>query len=330
MELLNWVFGSVVTVVLASTVVIIIRKGFQIMSNRPAKPRQARPPQNITKLNDYVWQLKPPTGESKVDIIFFHGLQLDDFEDAFWKTWRAQGSEELVWPREWMGENFKTARILSISYNSCAMKSQGQTDMDILGENLVTDIVLDSEYNIGQNCPVFLVGHSLGGLVIKQLIISTFVQKSECNEERDRVKLKRIEKFHQNLKGVFYYATPHQGSKIADLTGLLVSNNPILELLKTLNTKRARINEHFRKYRENLDVKAYAVAENLPMQYGPFNGIVVEEASARFDIGSFYTIQTADHISVCKAASEADGVVRLLKQFIIENMPSGPDLDRTP
>lgn len=67
-----------------------------------------------------------------------------------------------------------------------------------------------------------------------------------------------------NFKGVFYYATPHGGSEVADLESRILRTNPILSLLTTLNNKRGRINEEFREHRTKLEANAYVIAECQP------------------------------------------------------------------
>merc|ERR1711874_466748 len=55
--------------------------------------------------------------------------------------------------------------------------------------------------------PVIFVGHSMGGLIIKQIL--TRAQESEEDSLKDLV---------NNTKGVVFYSTPHDGSQIASLS----------------------------------------------------------------------------------------------------------------
>lgn len=136
--------------------------------------------------------------------------------------------------------------------------SDGQPDMYSLGENFVNDII-----NLGQDCPVFLVGHSLGGLVLKQFILSAIRIRNGNNTRLEE----RITKFLKNWKGVYYYATPHGGAEIANLASRLPNMSPILELLKTLSRDTRRINEEFREQRAKLNKTAFAVGEGLPTPF---------------------------------------------------------------
>jgi hypothetical protein len=219
----------------------------------------------IIQVNDSVWELYSPSRMPAVEIIFFHGLQMGDYENAFWKTWRAEDEKahkNVLWPRDWLSQIVPNARMFSISYNSSATRPDVQPDMYALGENLVDDIILDKKRNIGQNCPVILVGHSLGGLVIKQFVLSAMAAKDGGHSDAEK---ERVDHFLENLKGVFFYATPHSGSEKADLASTIKNTNPILELLKTLNNDIARINSEFTQHRKNLGVRTGCIAECQPV-----------------------------------------------------------------
>ncbi|CAM6092098.1 unnamed protein product [Calypogeia fissa] len=278
-------------------------------------------PSGITKLNDSVWELYSPKWTPEVQIIFFHGLQPGDFENAFWRTWASTDNEQLVWPQKWLTIKFPLARMLSVSYNSSAKSDAGQTDMYALGENLVTDIITHLE--CGQNCPVFLVGHSLGGIVIKQFILSAIKMKYLLDPDQQKMDIQRISTFLDNFNGAFFYATPHGGSRIADFASLLQQSSKVLGLLRTLNTQRARINDEFRQQRRNWKARTYGVAEHLPTTYLGFNEVVVEEPSGRRDVDGFYIHTAGDHFTVCQARDENDSaVIGKLTKFITDTLPS--------
>ncbi|KAG6550864.1 hypothetical protein Mapa_007478 [Marchantia paleacea] len=65
-------------------------------------------------------------------------------------------------------------RVLAVSYNSKIQLSAkvGNVDTDdyLLSENLVQNLILDNQ-GVGQSLPIILVGHDLGGILLKQLIL---------------------------------------------------------------------------------------------------------------------------------------------------------------
>jgi hypothetical protein len=183
----------------------------------------------------------PPT----VEIVFIHGLQLSGFKDAYWKTWIVRGEDgnELpnvnCWPMTWLAEEFPGARILSLSYDSSAVKKvdQGMMDVYALGEKLVQEMV--GIARVGQhNCPVVFVCHSLGGLVVKKIVCT-----ANSKFSRDQ----RYIDFLQNIKGFHFYATPHDGSKLADLADKVpfLKKSALVPFLKVINDHIGRLNQEF-------------------------------------------------------------------------------------
>ncbi|CAM6103689.1 unnamed protein product [Calypogeia fissa] len=251
-----------------------------------------------------------------MEIIFFPGLQLEDVSNSFWKTWLAMDDEHVVWPKEVLSTMFPTARILCISYNSFTAEVAGQndkSDIDILGESLVHDIIQDRNHNIGQHCPVFLVGHSLGGTVIKKFVLSAY---EKCDLFNNGNFEEDIDAFLENISGIFYYAAPNGGSRIAELASQIPSSSPILELLKKVNAASGTINEEFRQQHVNLIVPSFVVAEGCKTHYGAFDAMVVDEASAQLDVEKSYVHTTANHFTVCRAKSVEDVAIEMLVKFI--------------
>ncbi|CAM6100429.1 unnamed protein product [Calypogeia fissa] len=294
-------------------------------------------PPGVTKINSSLYQLYAPPGpgQSEVDIIFFHGLQLGDYRAAYYDTWF---NGNVCWPQTFLGEQtLINARIFSISYDSSARKTnaEGYGDVYTIAENLVADIIDNKEVAMGRLCPVILVGHSLGGLVIKKILLMTCEIKcsSDPQQPQDLEKITRYDDFIRQVRGVFYYATPHQGSILADRALWLPGNSQVLQFLKTLSNDTARLNDHFRKFRSKHNIQASTIAESLPTRrffafwrLFPVSAIVVVEASARFDTFDHYTSTTADHITVCKPPDMNDNRFSKLREFIKGNMPQGQQL----
>ena len=122
-------------------------------------------------VRDTVYVLyEPPEGTPRtMDVIFIHGLQLGDYRQAWLTTWQSKqdDGQKFCWPEIFLGQDFPGARVLSVSYDSAARKAhdKGRHDLVAIGEALAS--VLQEE-DVGE-VPVFFVGHSLGGLVLKQV-----------------------------------------------------------------------------------------------------------------------------------------------------------------
>ncbi|BBN18091.1 protein SERAC1 [Marchantia polymorpha subsp. ruderalis] len=314
------------------------------VSNRFWQP--AIPPDRSAhrKINDSLYMLydfassngayEDPT----VDIIFFHGLQVLDYHNAYWKTWTSKAQADngadqidICWPEKWLGPDLGDARIFSVTYDSVLLRgrSVGKQDVLAIGDNFVADIILNASGigpKVGQNCPVILVGHSLGGIMIKRFISSARRRKAELEEGQSR---REVERFLNNVKGTFFYSTPHHGANLASwATKIPDANSEVLDLLLVLSKQTEGLNEAFRCWRQEANVGSYNICEALPTcKLGLNVGMVVEEASSRCDGDGFSKVQ-ADHFTVCKPPSKVDNRYEALRGFIEEY--AGVDETRRP
>ena len=209
------------------------------------------------QISDYIYEVCNPTeGRPSVELVFFHGLQLDGSEDAHITTWLSRDRSQL-W-LNWLLTDFPNARILLVSYDAAAKRtdSKGITDMYITTENMVHEL-LGMHARIGQDgCPVIFVCHCLGGLVMQELCVKaeSMLNQDSSNESLDNLLW--------NIKGFFYYATPHQGSGIADDASTEWPLGLLFKNMTFLNKYTARRNEDYRKLRRKRGWITFKVGEN--------------------------------------------------------------------
>ncbi|KAL3689079.1 hypothetical protein R1sor_015388 [Riccia sorocarpa] len=289
------------------------------------------------RLTDYVYELLPEANPD-VEIVFFHGLQMEGSppEYSHWRTWKMRKSNdcwpETLLPRMLNGERDGNhsgikPRVLSVSYEARPDPGKygdgtGSSDDYRISECLVNDIGL----HVGQRneVPVFLVGHDLGGILIKRLVMMLEVEGATNPDEEKRIK---ILKFLGNLKCVFFFATPHSGSRAIEAMAAKINENEanqMLRFMKVLDKRTSRTNEEFRKFRERTDKKSgftsHAVHAAHKTNEGGFqNVLVVPEGSARCDVDSFYSVR-ANHFSVCQPKDESSSSVKLLCNRIKEEV----------
>ncbi|KAG0600427.1 hypothetical protein M758_11G033300 [Ceratodon purpureus] len=273
------------------------------------------PPDGIKKISDSVYVLREPTEPLEIEIVFIHGLQLSDYSEAFWRTWVVEKKDKdgrrICWPKEWLGDAFPGARILSLKYDSCIRKTNATGRMDgyLLGESLVQEMV--EMANIGQkkNCPVVFVCHSVGGLVAKEIVIKAY-RKYGNNS--------KYVNFLQSIRGFHFYATPHDGSKLADLAAYLPFMGGMVNLVEVINKELGRLNEEFARIQRDDYANRWqfsVVAEtHITSCYG-FSAMVVEEASARHEYNTFLSVGT-DHFGICKPGDKTSSSYLALKNFI--------------
>ncbi|VUC21523.1 unnamed protein product, partial [Clonostachys rosea] len=136
-------------------------------------------------------QLYPKDGdtsvEEKVDIIAVHGLNPRNKKDEAhaWDTWRS--ADGRLWLRDDLPKILPDARIFLYRYNATAVYGSDQGTFSDKADELLEAI--RAERDDIQNRPIIFLGHSMGGLLIKQALINA----------------------HNNPNGIGFFATPHRG-----------------------------------------------------------------------------------------------------------------------
>jgi hypothetical protein len=223
---------------------------------------------SVVQLCDGVYSFHEPEGILEAEIVFIHGLQLAevDIKNAYSTTWFARdGTRGNCWPMTWLPKQFPNVRILSLSYDASLLETPttGRMDSYLLGESLVQEMTLGG-VDIGQKgCPVVFVGHGLGGLIAKQIVISGHHLFS---------KDERVCKLLRNVKAFFFYSTHHGGSKLAEWSSYIpfLKKSPLVKYLQVLNAEAGRLNSEFEQIHLEEGGSAwkfYVVGEMHPTSY---------------------------------------------------------------
>ncbi|KAL3688489.1 hypothetical protein R1sor_014798 [Riccia sorocarpa] len=236
---------------------------------------------------------------------------------AFWSTWRKRNSYDC-WPITLLPEYFEKKkgaeyriRVLAMCYESRAevKGTEGYLLVETFISSLVTSGFCQNEPCDGDvpDVPIILVGHDLGGILIKYFIMHV---EDRCSKEQDDGKKEKMLNFLRNLKAVIFYATPHSGSQVLeDLANSIQeeTRNQLLKLTRVLGKDIGRINTDFAKYRrgeaEGLTKPRFSTIALGPTlltnQKGFSKVMVVGEGSARYDVDDSCWVE-ADHFEVCQ------------------------------
>ncbi|KAI0896096.1 hypothetical protein F4806DRAFT_51141 [Annulohypoxylon nitens] len=132
-----------------------------------------------------------------IDLVFVHGLR-----GSRVKTWSKGG---VFWPRDFLRDDFKKARIVSWGYDANIANAFSYASQESLfghANTLLNDL---ARLRRGITRPIIFVCHSLGGLVIKEALITS---DSYHNHGRHP---SRAEIYAKTI-GIIFMGTPHQGS----------------------------------------------------------------------------------------------------------------------
>src|SRR4051794_31893158 len=146
--------------------------------------------------------LGEPRDDAEGDVVFVHGLGGD------WRETSASdpGRDETFWPK-WLADALPDVNVWSLEYEASPSGWLGAT-MPLVDR--ATDVLTTLEAEGLGRRPIVFVCHSLGGLLVKQVLRTgeTLGQP----EWRDVVR---------QVRGITFLATPHAGARLAGYVGAL-------------------------------------------------------------------------------------------------------------
>ncbi|MGY2148852.1 esterase/lipase family protein [Nocardia gipuzkoensis] len=241
--------------------------------------------------------------DAGLDVIFVHGLGGD--HDS---TWRLRGQQDC-W-LDWLAEDMKDVTIWSLGYPADATQWTSGSKGMALSQRVsgLMDRLLHN--GIGSRGIVF-VCHSLGGLVVKQMLRHSL----EMNKEE----------WHAIVGAtiaVAFIATPHTGAPLASIANAFRLSRSTRTLL-ALEAHCPHLQELDDWYRQNvaaLNIQTAAYAEIAPVRvfrgwFRTFMVVPVGYADPKVD-GCVLTHIDADHVDICKPASREADIYLGIKSFV--------------
>ncbi|WP_369265901.1 esterase/lipase family protein [Streptomyces harbinensis] len=245
----------------------------------------------------------PDTGQL-VDVVFVHGLGGDDVS-----TWLPRGAAES-W-LTWLANDIPSIAVWSLSYPAGATKWTAAGEGMALPDRANSLIPTMLYYGIGTRKIIF-VCHSLGGLVVKQIL--------RHSSEMSKADWACIA---SSTLGVAFLATPHSGSNLATFLRVFDFARPTRTAL-ALTAHCPHLKELGDWYRQNvtkLSIETAAFAEARRVRRGVRLFTVVTSTSADPGIeGCITTSIDADHIDICKPASRETDAYRSVEMFIRQQL----------
>ncbi|KAI0521378.1 hypothetical protein F5B22DRAFT_571235 [Xylaria bambusicola] len=232
-----------------------------------------------------------------IDLIFVHGLR-----GGSTKTWCKGDDMRLFWPQAWLPreQDLQNARVHSFGYNAdWADTKETKLDLHDFGRALLTEMNTSPFLRRSRETPILLIGHSMGGIVIKKAYILA-QQDPTAHFLANRI------------QGMFFLATPHKGSDSAKLLNnilrastVLSSRQYISEIFKGSPSLQT-INDEFRMFTDNVQI--WSFYETLKTRTSPATSVlIVDRDSAVLGYkGEKAQPLNADHRNICKFDSPKD------------------------
>lgn len=234
------------------------------------------------------------------DLIFVHGLGGDALS-----TWHPQGKKEIndSW-LAWLGRDFEELGIWSVNYEVEPFRWRGSTMP--LADRATNVVDLLDIHEIGER-PVIFITHSLGGLVVKQMLrhASDYGNPS-------------WKKIVEQTKGIVFLSTPHSGSDIANwmkYIGGIIGASVSVEELRANDSRLRELNSVYRNHPQLKEISIIVYCENEPTK----GVMVVDQTSADPGIAGVTPIPLdKNHISIAKPSSAKSQLYLRVKKFIKE------------
>lgn len=199
-------------------------------------------------------------------------------------------------------------RIHAFGYDATWKAKQASTlTIHDFGQALLADVRNSPRLNCndGINTPIVLVGHSMGGLVAKKMLILA-KQDPPCHSIADRIHT------------MFFLATPHRGANLATTLSNVLKlavghgSKAYVDNLYPNSEAIQTINDQFRHVYQGKQL--YSFFETVPTPLG----LIVERPSGVLDLpGEQVSHLNADHSQLCKYDSPSDtNYMRLRDAFV--------------
>lgn len=238
------------------------------------------------------------------DVVFVHGLGGNARE-----YWHPKGEPGKFWPT-WLGEDLSDLGIWSVGYDA-AKFAWGGTTMPLIDRATNALALLDVE-GIGER-PVVFITHSMGGLLVKQMI-----QSGLASGDR------RWKAIAQQTRGISFLSTPHIGSDLArwiEFLGKFLLPTVSVEELKAHDPQLRGLNTWYRNHSLDASIRTEAYCEKRKTH----GVLVVDEDSANPGIPGVNPIpMDDDHITICRPASRDSLLYKRVKRFTRECLPANP------
>jgi pimeloyl-ACP methyl ester carboxylesterase len=243
------------------------------------------------------------------DVVFVHGLNGDARA-----TWQPEGQPGRFWP-SWLCEDLPNIGVWSVGYPVSSFGWKGSTMP--LADRAISTLVLLESYGVGKEKPVIFITHSLGGLLVKEML-----RKATDNSVPEGQQLAA------HTRGVVFLSTPHSGSDLANFVAFLKFLLPTVSVdeLRPQEPRLRELNTWYRNNVSRLGIETQVYCERKPTKAGQgwfkgrFEAMVVDANSSDPGITGVTAVPLdEDHISISHPVR--DGVLyRRIKEFVSKGL----------
>lgn len=262
-----------------------------------------------------LYEISNAPKDPAIHVIFLHGLS-----GHHKKTWTYGKKDDGFWLK-WLVEKFPDLGVWTVGYSSGMTNWIGNslawTDA---AENVLRCINLEQRLAHGN---LVFVGHSNGGVVIKQLLRAA-ERDSKKSDQRMRGQARSI---LSRTRGVIFLGVPHAGSWLPILADSIAGKLLLFRSSRTTNALKREdpslrdLNNWYRIFSEISSVNHCVLYETAPLSFLGLNlpqfTQVVAISSADPGIAGVTAIPIeANHSQICKPASRSSQIFKEVCAFL--------------
>ena len=241
-------------------------------------------------------------------VVFVHGLS-----GSIEGTWTCSASgSTVVWP-SWLAEDNLGVAVWLVEYQAARTNWGGYgTSIPDRADGILARLLAEPSLKRGD---VIFVAHSLGGLIVEQVL---------RNAQREAGSDGRARDFLARVKRVAFLGTPHRGSIWATLAakcGLLLRASDATRDLQSDNPLLKDLNRWYRRFSRENGIQNLLLVESRPervlgVSLPKFFGRAVSEESADGGFHETPILVDESHSEICKPSSREANVYVLVREFV--------------
>jgi len=267
--------------------------------------------------------------DPRINVVFVHGLGGDARRTWLYekkpraRNWLsrklfgpAQDAAEaktFFWP-EWLAGRREDCAVYLVDYPADKMGWNAGWPIEDAAV-AVLDRLMKNPSLRKSGAPIVFVCHSLGGIVVKQLVL-----KARAGRDLNVAK----GAFLDRVAGVVFLATPHDGSFLATLASAF--GWAVTDTMRDLIANSAKLGNLSDDYRDYIASNDGRIRHLIYFEKEGVAGVkVVSTGSANPGLAGAERVPIGrDHIQICKAPGESDQVVEGVLAFLEEVLGSRP------
>jgi tetratricopeptide (TPR) repeat protein/pimeloyl-ACP methyl ester carboxylesterase len=257
-----------------------------------------------------LFRIAGPAGEPRASVLLVHGLGGHHYD-----TWRC-GADRKPWDADptfwpvWLARDCGNIAVYAIGYDAPVSRWRG-TAMHFTDQatNILSRILAEPALARG---PLILIGHSLGGLVIKQLLRTA---ESTAGYQAGAADLiARVQK-------IAFLATPHSGAGLAgwgDRLRIVVRPSVATASLVRNDPSLRDLNNWYRDWANAGGIAHLILSETESTR---ILGMIVPPDSADPGLANVRSLAIgADHIAICKPPDDTSDIYVFVRDFVTRSL----------